>query len=1750
MFCGMLAQSYEKQWKAIDEARRNDLPRTAIEGIDRIYLQAVREGKDAQILRALITRHTLVADISKDSVPAAKQRIEAALAGETRPEMQALWHSALGLLYAQSAFRDTLAQSKSKAHFAASLNNIEALGAAKASDYVPALAIGKNSETFGGDLLHVVARATKQCGATEVREYYKNKNMQGAVLLLRLDSLKSNIEWQNLSLTQRDDFKTLMAWKKQYEDCSENIHTYIALSNLPTQTEADDSLLVSLLEEGLAKYKKSPFKSHLLQALARLKQSSISLSSGDRLLVPNADICLKVQHQAIKRAEIRLYHDKARIAKYPLTMSKQPDYAMVTDSLIIRVAEPGIYRAELRIDGKKADEAKFHVNRVMPVFQPINKDLHRIAAVDLVSGEPYKTASLLVCDRENGQTVATYKSNKEGYILVESKAVHNYDLFLQTPTDQFAPAFRITGNWFNPGSAPAVSTQIRLFTDRGIYRPGQTLHYGGFIYTQNGDVTAVKTGEKLVVQLVGMEGKALATDTVFSDEMGNIHGSFTLPVHTLNGYFSLKANGRWLSQFRIEEYKRPTFSVEFESPKEGYKAGDTLVVKGSARTYNGLPVDGASVRFHVINGECLADSVTTDEAGSFETRVVLTTEKDFLLFRSYIRRSTSIEAAVTAENGETQMGTQQFFFANRAAHLNAGWKNTICKEEAQKVFVGLVNPSGTALEADGYYNVYKGKALVAKGSFRTNTEFVPTELLKLPSGEYTLSTHVDLGNEAIDSLTDKITLFSERDVRPAGHAPLWLYSRSNARGDSTMVLVGSSLENAWITCDIYAGERLLESKYLCLNDSIVKIDFNLLPQYGEAASILFTLVRNGMVYTERTQVTQPTPEKSLQLRWKTFRSTLQPGQGETWQLEVKTPDGKPADAAVMATLYDASLDAFERNDWFLNINYWRHIPYVSVQNAASATLNLSKTFSFKQYKLNNLQLSRWADDLFTLYGEAELTMPVYKSTVALNTMKQVYARSEEAKPKMADGLAESLRTDATASGNGAETAVRKNFAETAFFMPALRTDGSGIVSISFTLPESLTAWNFRALAHTADMHHGKLDTTVVAKKEFMASLALPRFLSKGDRIVLPATLRNLTAKDIDGQLTLILEDAQTGKALDTRKQAFTIGADATAVYEFKVEAPKNAEVVICRLLADGKSFSDGEEHLLPILSDRVLVTKTLDIGTADGFIQNVRIDTLWSKSKNMANRTLTVEITGNPLWNFLADLPNHNASSPKSATDWAMQLYIATMMRQFGNTYPAVAEEVRLRAEDGEQSEWHGQLSRNPELKAVLLEETPWLCEAEDEEERYAHLAELLDTAAQRANIANCLKQLKALQTGDGGWSWMRGMQANQNTTLEVATLLARIELQHPSAEGSEMLKKATAYLEKQAEDEKKIHALDYLYFRIFLTKDGNSKKSKDKAIEENCKKLLQGLKKQSVTESMAQKARRAVVLFVNGETEAADIAVKSLIEHTTLLKGKRFFDTPRAGNHYAIVRSHLAILEALNLASDKGNNQKETGELMNHLIATGHTEVWNMCYVLPDNLTRLMGDYLSDTGDSLPDYTYERYNDAKTLKKKKLNINLGHNPLATASVYAQYTLPAGEVEQSGNGMQLVRRIEVLKDKVWLPVNDKTSLRLGDRLRTVLEIKTDRAYDYVVLKSPHAAGLSPVRPLSGYNWQNGVGCYRAVGDCSTNFFFDHLEKGSAVLTEEFFLTHTGHFVINPATLSSLYAPEYRAGTKAGSIAVF
>lgn len=1863
---GMNAQSYSKLWKQYEAAVSDDLPKTALQHVRKIVDKARHDRNMPWLLRGEFAEYALMNDVSSDSSAVVLKQIEADMDAETRPVEKALWQSAVGQLllgrYMRYYYRPAPADSASVAHacalLRASVQPIEALGAVKAKKYDMLFTKGSESRYYGDDLLSVLSSTAIEKDvftSSEVADlrsrilaYYQREGNKSAALLTELDII-NDIQVMYKPLTSQERFNRLLDVAKRYEPMPLNVETYISLIRMSGFSGADnnDSILVGLAHKGLSMYGKEERANILRQYIESKEHEELNFYIKDKYIYPNAPYELHLRGRHVNSATVRIYRTSFTAEQVTRTKDEKwmddvvssgvpyrkifrefephEPYVWFSDTIQFAIDSVGIYVIEVESDKGKATKNLLCVTRLRPMLLTLRGGDGRVVAVDAKSGHPIMASSAKVVkynyDEKKYEDVGSASSDAEGNIYLRDFHSYNYKCFLSVPGDSYLPAFDYS---YSSGGDNNQQRRINsyVYTDRSIYRPGQEVHYGIVAYQQLKDETEVDKGATYTLTLLDSNRDVVEKATLTTDEMGVAGGTFQLPEICLPGKFALRLErkgqgngGSAWGTFSVEEYKRPTFEVEVLEPTVAYKLGDSLRIEGVARTYTGLPVKSAKVRYEVESrglydpaSKVFSDNgeATTDDEGHFAFSILLQDDSSsseysyWWSWRSGVRRI-SIKADVTAQNGETQRASRSLIATRRADWLEVEWPNFICKEDDPTIIIKHVGVGGRLLPGGGRYELYRNREVVHTDTFVSGQRLqLPYE--KLGSGRY----DVRLYCGDIEDRTNSFTYISLADKRPFGSESLCHYELFNANRDSVQVLVGTPHQDVVLFCDIVSQGKILESRRYVVSDTLMLLPFAYEERYGDGAVVLFAFMRDGTMRKFEFTIKKPLPDKRLNMTWSTFRSQLRPGQAEEWKLRITRPDGTPASASLLATLYDASLDQLVRHSLPFGLDFSRYVYPSSWQYHSTPSLSLSSSAESRSFPADDFKFTTWQTWMFGLpyqtrdfmmrnraMGAAVGSAVMYVEDAEMPMMEAKMVKKSVAVNEMQDSA-----DDAAADSGDEQVQVRSNFAETAFFQPALRTDSKGEVSLVFTLPESLTSWQFRALAHDADVNYGQLDAIVVARKEFMAEMNLPRFIREGDDVVVPATLHNLSEKAESGTVRLRLLDAATERVVGDWKQPFNLAKDGEQTICFPFSAKNLPQAVIVRLTAQGKNFSDGEERLLPVLSDRERVLRSVPFSLNTEGVQELRIDTIMTSSPNASDRRLVVETSSNPAWYAVAELPIIANYECYSATSWATRYYALSLARYIGRENP----EIRgLSTSVEKQHAWADMLKRNPDLKQTLLQETPWVAEAKDEAARLDALVELFDEDKQASRMAQTLQSLDDLQNPDGSWSWFKGMGGSPWITTEVCILLARQQTMTGNNQASSRLQRAMAWLEKSvAEDVKAMkkaerrnkekfslseQKLKYLYLRALL----------GKGADKDTRYLLKHFA-EPAEYTMFEKAMIVVIQSHFDMQKEAAIGAQSLLEHTVMSSTMgRSFDTDRAlwcWRSYKMP-TQTAAIEALHALRAAGVQVKDVGgkadadlsriidEMKLWVIQSKRTQDWDMLRATTDAIYCLLqtsarpGQATPLEASSQKTLTYELmhnkkvvarsnasnvksptsigysrtdYNDAATLRADHIRLNRKGEGPAWGAVFAQYMLPSSEVVATGNGLTVSRRLEVKEGTQWMPLREGHKLHKGDRLRQVFTLTADRDYDFVSLKASRAACMEPTEPLSGYTWRDGIGFYRVVRDASNEYFFETFRKGTHTFTEECFVDRAGSYTLGTAKLQSQYAPEF-CGTTGGQVIV-
>ena len=1615
------------------------------------------------------------------------------------------------------------------------------------------------------------------------------------------------------------------------------IHTYPAVKTVPEaylalaqflQYQNNQVERLRIVREGIAGYPRYEGINQLKNIEKEILNASLSLEIATAY--PGEQQSVKVNYKNLTGITLQLYkvnlpvtsavlqnrttHFESKYARLQreehFSLKPTTDYLNIDTTLTIQAPQAGIYFLKAVPDGKKgvSDGTLMNVTALKTIYRPLPDGTLELVVVDAVSGQPVSEAEVTIYTEKGGgySPQQTYQADKQGTLKLDFLNSNKYWYNAHTAADNAMPILNLWKNdyYYKESKRKEV---LQLFTDRSIYRPGQTVYVSGLAYEMEKDSTRVLADKKYTVSLYDANNNETGKVEVWTNGFGSFSGQFVLPSPCLTGYFSLRAADTSVS-FKVEEYKRPTFDVTFEPVKVEYQVGDSIEVAGMAKTFAGAPVQNARVHYNISRSYAWfwrfmgrgsarwEGEAMTDADGKFIVPVHFEIDSDRrespLWYYTY-----NIQADVTDGAGETQQANLSLPLGSTSMVLNMdNLPDNWVKEKKLEIKLTAMNLSGEPVDTPVTYQVVemekqkdgqeKEGRKVLTGTVEANKSFIPEAIYALPSGNYRLklSAKDTQGRECTAS--KNFLLFSLNDKRPPFVITDWFYQDGlefDAASPAT-IYIGSSEKNVYLLYDVFAGNKRLESKRIQLSDSVISFRFPYKKEYGDGILVSMAFVKDGRLYSHNARIMKPAPEKKLQLKWTTFRDKLRPGQQEEWKLTVLYPDGRPAEAEMLATMYDASLDKIysaHKLDFGVDFHYVVPLTYWNTSYMRNAYLYVD--FPLKRFRAVPLEYSEL---IIPSTGRMEAVVVGYGGSprATLTGALKIRGRSaanavmnQEAVTDMVlqEEMVETSAQEKAEMGSSEELAetgdiqIRENFAETAFFYPQLRTNETGEVSISFVLPESLTRWKFMGLAHTQNVDYGKIEATATASKEFMLQPNMPRFVRVGDKANIAASLMNLSDKGVKGTVRMELFNPETEKVFYSQKQKFDMKGGETGHVNFAFEVSDKYAVMACRMVADGDTFSDGEQRYIPVLTDKQWVTETVPLNVNGEGMHTFSLENLFNKhSKTASEQRLTVEFTAHPAWYAVQALPVVANPQNEDALSWATAYYAHSLAACIVKENPRIKQVFdSWKAQGGTKETFMSNLQKNQELKNILLAETPWLTEATNEAEQKQRIATLFDLNTMNSGLAVSVEKLRELQNGDGAWSWYKGMQGSRYVTTQVMEMLVRLNALTPQDADSRMqpmIQKGFEYLGKQAAEEYKSmkeaekkgavgirpseQVLRYLYICAL---DG--KAPVDEKVNRYFIDKLSGEGKEL---TIYGKALGAIILQQAGKVAEAKLFMQSLMEYSVVTDEMgRYFDTPKARYSWFSYKipTEVAAMEAIQRIT---KDTKAIDEMKRWLLKQKQTQTWETPIATADAVYVLMAtgtsDLLANTGgveitlgkevirtsaDDAIGYIKKTMS-GDVMNIKKIRVDKEGAGMGWGAVYAQYLESMDQISGQGNGLSVSRQLY----KGDEALNESAPLKVGDKITVRLTIKADRDMDFVQIKDDRAACMEPLQAVSGFRWSNGLGYYQATKDASTQFFIDQMRKGTYVIEYQVYVNRTGEYQAGIATVQSAYAPEFGGHT--------
>lgn len=1787
------AQTYDNLWKQADIIAQKDQPKSEIGVMKKIISKATAAKDYGQLLAAEIRQAILWRESSPDSLTPNVKRMETEALKAKDPVLKAVRYAVLGKVYREVNGK------KSEEFFKKALEQPELLARNASTGYVPLTLKGVDGSSFKNDLLHLIGfEADSKESYLLMYTYYSKVENRGAACLCAYKLIEKYRQDDVREVRKSKYLNTIDSLIHVYQDIPEAGELAVEhFRFMEGATDAKPLDKLNYINYALNRWGGWSRMNVLRNAQKRLTEPMFQVQDMPLVLRPSEKKWVHLNVRNLQNLNIRLSrlnitadneYDAQNEATYKMLLKKttklhqkdfsrnyygRPDYEEVKDSIEIGGNLPlGAYLMEVTSDntGIAPQRELFYVSNLAVMIQQLPDDRHRYVVVNATDGQPVPGAKIVLYDRNYDDKTGKFKRLIHARITTDAQGeayFKNVDgkVLIYTSTDKFAPAKDIYLSRARYYEKKDDEVKYQLFTDRAIYRPGQKVHASAVSYIVKKGLDASVPGKSMELKFILRDAnwKQVAEQKATTDEYGTASVDFELPQGGQTGMYHVSVNNRANSSFRVEEYKRPTFEITFPKVNEKYNWGDTVMVKASAKTYAGVPVQGAKVEYQVTRRNQLwwwgagsagqlvkTDSCVTREDGTFDVEIPLETSlsgKDEADMSDFMRIARffnfEVSAIVTDISGESHEGVMSLPLGTKPTILTVNLPKRIEADSLKTVTFAYRNASGMEISSNLKYRIDKGEWKDAEAN-------APISMAVLSSGVHEM--------EAIcgqDTLQQKFTLFSIKDTHPMEPTTEWYYQTAKTfprDGKPVYVQVGSSENGAHIVYSIIAGNKLLEKGAWELGDSIVTLPFTYKPEYASGVVINYSFVKNGECYTRKISIARPLPEKKLNITWKTFRDRLTPGQKEKWTLQITTPDGKPAKAQLMSVLYDKSLDQLAEHTWEMSLGFSQWLPDCYWKsNLKYYEMGLSGTYPTKYYDEKELEVDQFDGKYFSFsaymqamqlsrlersYGGTVEAVRIQKDELVREEAKVMRIRGSKmarvgaAAPsvnKVFD-VVEEMPQFAGGSGSDAgqyldKVQIRENLNETAFFYPALESDNQGNVAINFTLPESVTTWKFMGLAHDKEMRNGCLVDEAVAQKTVMVQPNMPRFLREGDKATIVVKLFNTSDKKVSGNARMQILDAETQKAVWQKTQGYRIDAEGSATVSFDVQGLKEG-VYINKVVAAGNGYSDGEQHYLPVLGNRELVVNTLPITLHQPGEQIFSLSKLFlnkegKQAKGAEDAKVTVEYTNNPSWLMVKALPSISNPDEEDAISLMSAIYANTITTHIQKTLSL---------------DNHSQ--KNLSLESIRLQ--------------------------------NQVEKLKKLQNPNGSFSWWKGMKGSRYMTTSVAEMMVRLNavagIQKSTAK---MLTSAINYLswqttqevremKKQEEKKQKVNpseqALHYLYI---LSMDGRKMKQN---LEQDKAYLLDKMSKMTCDFSIYGKARAAVVLARNSQQNAAyrekaGEYLQSVNEYAVYREEMgRYYDTRKAlysWRNYKIP-TQVSVIEAMQML--KPNDKQTIEELQRWLLMSKRTQVWDTPVNTVDAVYAFMKGNESNwsrkaenavlklDGKLLPmpqDSTTLGYvKTEKAGKASTLSINKKSNYTSWGAVYAEFKQPISEIASLESGIKVSRKVE-----------NQKKVKVGDKIKVIITITADRDYDFVKIVDKRAACLEPVNQLSGYQW--GMECYVSPKDNTTNFYFDRLSKGKHFVEMEYYVDRKGDYQSGSCTAECTYSPEFGGRTEAYKMTV-
>lgn len=1952
--------TFDQEWEKIETLDKDNLPKSAIEEVDKILKKSLADKNTPQVIKALLVKSKYEMQIDNDDNLDIFNELQDLIKQSDDKVVKALLHSLIAELYIEyfktrsweisrrtnlkgEIPEDILEWStnnfadKTLENLNESIKNANILTKHTTKEYKDIIVLGKDSETYyptmydfimnrainlsqdlpknymeasnfrnniGYDVMQLAIPADEFIKLNNIKnnptliyyqQYFKNllsRDMMPTIILTELNkvdylstlfySFKAN-DFEKELINKYKDNETVVVI---IDDLVQKLITHASGNNSKDNiTEAYNWCLKALNE-----YPDYTLINNIKSSLAIIEIPQL-VFSGKSVYYPDNDVKINIEFKNLQSLDkfpsLNLYKvnnsDTLFVQRYELDYKSLTTY--LTESTELNLEKLPIGNYILKVDNltetesypysEKEREFNFVVSKLAAFSLNSAKDVYDVYVVNRMTGEPIEGAMVAIYENEEYKKVSTKiiakaKTNKSG--LASMKKVpdlnNNYhlntyyvvtygnDIYLQQNVQKKYYSI----NQLSKNNKP--KTELGIFTDRSVYRPGQIVYFKVIAFDQ--------TRKPLINRLLTVELKNTSNETIskkelYTNEFASVAGEFVLPQTGLLGQYSIQVSTNdevRTVNINVEEYKRPSFEITFDNIEKTYTFGQEIKVKAYAKNFAGINLQDAKVTYTIkgnklgfwrFNGEetfSQMGEIYTKEDGSFE--IIFTPlageTTTSLPFRknSDIQRFT-ITANVTDLNNETQTGRMTMLVGEVSMLLSLELPDKIEKSQDLNVNIKAMNLNYVDIETTGEYKIYSLNEKdsiaeqVSNGTFRTGEQLELTaKIKKLESGKYRLClTAKDNTDKDVFTETDFV-IYSYQDKKPPVKTNEWLIEKNTkfSTDKNAEVIFGVSDKDVHVLYQLHNDEKVFENKWIKVSNENIKFSVPYKVEYDDVLYITLTYIKGEKYYNQNIRLEKDKEKLNapLSLKMKVFRDKLRPGQEETWTLSVKDAKQNPVFAEVLASMYDSSLDklGYYTSDWDIKMFYesttsdygWRYISGLNDYQKQFSPMLLMLLWKISDLNYNYYVFDQLDKFGFNFYGS--LTGDYNNYILGQSTGGTAFAgkgklrlakspladddtmsASEETKreyyeaippvptnvqftiPELEEDEGANLAMDKSVS----VPQIRRNFNETAFFYPQLKTNEKGETQISFTVPESNTLWKFMVFAHDKESKQGSLEQLVKTRKELMVIPNMPRFVREGDKTNITAKISNLSENAIDGKVYIEFFDPISDKILDlnviNKEQNYTIAKEASTSANWTFEIPDGFDLLGCRIVAESGSFSDGEQHVISVLPNRVLITETLPFEAVKAGENTFVYEKFKNnKSRSVRNYRLTFEYTANPAWYAVQALPTLSNPTNNDVISWFASYYVNTLGASIVRQYPQISNVIKAwQKQGGDEKTLISKLQKDQELKNVLLSETPWVLEAKNETEQMQRLSLLFDlnNTTQEAEIAT--RKLADLQDRNGGWAWYKGMHPDRSMTQYILYGFAKLvyvgNVEY-DAKIKEMQINALNFIDreiardfenlknnnKQWQDIQTISTdeLEYLYVRTFyrdipITQEAReAERFYTSVVSKNWQKL--GLYECSLL---------VVTLYRNGEKELADKIAKSIREYavTNEKTGMYWPNNGRGiGSSKMPVTYHTFLMDAL---QETGATVEEINLMKQWLVNQKQIQIWETTPATINAIGALLslGDNWFETNKTVSSITVGN----KNLMAEKAEIATGYikkswehaeitkdmadvrivkqdNKPSYGALYWQYYEDLDKITQDKTDLSIDKKMfKIEKTSVGndnlVPITKDTPLKVGDKVTIRLIVRIDNNMEFVHIKDMRAPCFEPIETISGVKWQNNLNYYQEIRDASTNMFFEYLAKGTYIFEYQVYVNRKGVYSNGISTIQSIYAPEFVSHTKGEIITI-